>query len=453
MENLQVHILSSKLIKPSNSTPHHLQNFKLSLFDQLAPPMYSHILFYYLPVEDSCNRGKNNVQISLLLEKSLSQVLTKFYPLAGRFVKDDLLIHCADQGVEYFEANVNAQLLGFIQKQPADTDVLSRFLPWDFPPAANSATSPLLAIQINKFECGGFVLGLRVSHVIADAFSMITFIKEWASLCSSDLKDMNQVISTQLSSYNDFVSVFPTRILSGPKFPPPGAANSADQVITKSFLFNEAIVTKMAETADFHPTRVVVVLASIWKALIGVSLAKHGRSRDSDIALSMNLRGKTALAMPEISCGNFWISVLVPLEAKRAEKMELKELMILIQDTIKSTAEQLALATADDISTMLINSRREIFEKRHLSGNEVDVYICTSWCRLPVYDVDFGMGKPCWVSHASKPFEGVALLDGKTGTGIEAWISLKQKEMIEFNRQLESMEPMLADKSDKNVNH
>ena len=40
------------------------------------------------------------------LETSLSDTLSRFYPLAGRYVKDSEWVDYNDEGVEYFEAKV-----------------------------------------------------------------------------------------------------------------------------------------------------------------------------------------------------------------------------------------------------------------------------------------------------------------------------------------------------------
>nr|XP_027102776.1 acetyl-CoA-benzylalcohol acetyltransferase-like [Coffea arabica] len=437
-DSLKVQIFSRKLIKPSNPTPSHLRSFKLSLFDQLAPPLYVHILFYYLLDEDH-NRAENDERFAQM-QKSLSRVLSKYYPLAGRFLKDELLIDCADQGVEYFEAHVNGELVEFLQEGP-EIELLNKFLPWNPPPSPYLATSPLVAVQINKFECGGVVVGIQISHFIVDASSMMTFLKEWANSCTSPT-EMYPVLSP---NYNDhFVSIFRQEHYQGLN---PGPADYPAKIVTQRFLLDETIIEKIMEGAalscskcNFHPSRVVVALALIWRALLGVCLAKHGHFRDSIVAIAMNLRGKTALTISEPNYGNFWTSVIVPLEAKKA-KIQLQELMILLDNRIKSTSEKLATASPEDISSMLIDSRREIIEKRYLSVG-IDVYVCTSWCRFPIHEVDFGWGKPHWVSHASKAIEAIGLVDAKKGEGLEAWVSLKEEDMIEFKRALEVLVPV-----------
>ncbi|KAL0434583.1 UNVERIFIED_CONTAM: Stemmadenine O-acetyltransferase [Sesamum latifolium] len=74
------------------------------------------------------------------LQKSLSQVLSKFYPLAGHLV-DDLYVDCNDEGVPYVEAVANCSLS----------------------------------------QCGGTAVGLVISHKIADGSSFFV-ANSWAAV-------------------------------------------------------------------------------------------------------------------------------------------------------------------------------------------------------------------------------------------------------------------------------
>ena len=59
---------------------------------------------------------------------------------------------------------------------------------------------------------------------------------------------------------------------------------------------------------------------------------------------------------------------------------------------------------------------------------ETDIYNFSSWFWFPLYEVDFGWGKPIWVSTRAKTLEMVILNDTKDGDGIEAWVSLDEKK-------------------------
>lgn len=61
------------------------------------------------------------------------------------------------------------------------------------------------------------------------------------------------------------------------------------------------------------------------------------------------------------------------------------------------------------------------------------MYRFSSWTRFPFYETDFGWGKPTWVSTTSIPMRNIVILMGtKTGDGIEAWITLNEDVMAEF---------------------
>ncbi|KAL4279355.1 hypothetical protein GQ457_03G004320 [Hibiscus cannabinus] len=89
------------------------------------------------------------------------QVLTKLYPFAGRLVKDRNAIDCNDQGVEYLEARVcNAEMNQFIMDE-IEAKSVNRLTPF---PNELEFTTNILAVQVNKFNCGGLAIGLGLSR-------------------------------------------------------------------------------------------------------------------------------------------------------------------------------------------------------------------------------------------------------------------------------------------------
>ncbi|KAK2971797.1 hypothetical protein RJ640_018486 [Escallonia rubra] len=425
MASLRVQILSRKLVKPSNPTPDHLRNFKLSLFDQLAPPTYINIILYYL-ADDEQNKAKSAERCTKL-EKSLSKTLTQFYPLAGRLIKDDHVVDCNDEGVEYLEAKVYKKLAGFLQGGPK-IELLNQFVPQE---AAYLASVPLLAIQINVFDCGGLVLGLRVSHKIADTSTIVTFINGWARTCHSEVSKIFLP-----PSFGSLASLFPLRCLSSFKPPPVPLNNTGAKIVTKMFLFDAMTLSRLkarasASNSNDHPTRVVVVMVLIWRALIGTARAKHGQLRDSILAPAMNLRGKIAKPIPEDSFGNFWMPFTVRFIASKSQP-ELQDLVALLGNKTKDVASASAKASTEDIGLTMVNAYGEVVEEMEKKG--VDVHICTSWCKFPMYEADFGWGKPFWVSSVSRAYEMVTLVDSGSGDGIEAWVCLYEDNMLVFEQ-------------------
>ncbi|PRQ45347.1 putative deacetylvindoline O-acetyltransferase [Rosa chinensis] len=74
---------------------------------------------------------------------------------------------------------------------------------------------------------------------------------------------------------------------------------------------------------------------------------------------------------------------------------------------------------------------------RVISG-ELITFSFSSFCRFPLYDNDFGWGKPTWVSSSPLTFKNlVVFMDTKEADGIEACISLEEEVMVKFETDIE----------------
>ncbi|KAH0727230.1 hypothetical protein KY284_003095 [Solanum tuberosum] len=401
------------MLKPSSPTPDNLRRLKLSLFDQLAHRAYVTILLNYLP---SSSTDHETISYDKL-EKSLAQTLIKFYPFAGRFGKDDpFSIDCNDEGVEYVQTKVNA-------------DDLPEFL----------------RRQANDIESS--LLDLVLPHIIADAFTIATFVNEWAHTCL-----ITGTISTQdtnnnyLPSFGQLSSLFPARVLQLPS--PLNTSTTDPEIVTRRFVFDALAIENIRKTIKKdstsddmikQPSRVVVVMSLIWKILTHISSAKNGNSRDSSLGFAINLRGKlSCVPSLEHALGNYVMYGIANMEADEARKDELNDFVKLVGNTIRDTCAAIGKASSvDDISSLTLNNLKKCVEKL-VQGDKMDVYAATSWCKMPWYEADFGWGKPFWVSPVGfNAIEGAFLMDTKDGNGIQVTVCLKEKNMTEFEKHLD----------------
>ncbi|CAN4111940.1 unnamed protein product [Withania somnifera] len=380
------------MVKPSTPISNHLRCLKLSLFDQVAPHIFVPILFHYLP-NSECNMEGITDQRCDELQKSLAQTLTKFYPLAVRLSEDKLSSHCNDEGVE---SKVHANLAEFLHGG-FKIELLNGFVPADLPS----------------------IIGINISHIPADGFTLGSLVKEWAHI--------SQTGTTKgcLPSFGHL----PTSIS------PP--SNIGPNIVTKRFVFDALAIAKLKDritsSATFtRPTQLVIVLSFIWKVLVGNSSTKHGHSRGSSLMFPIILRGKSYLPSLEHALGNLYVTVVASVEAKHLRK-ELHDFVHVVGSTTRDTSACIGKASIDDITSMFVCCGTEVVNKL-CQVDEMDIYPCTSWCRFPWYEADFGWGKPFWVRSVSKPFGVIILNDTKDGDGIEAWVSLKENDMVEFER-------------------
>lgn len=111
-----VDITSTETIKPASPTPHHLRTYKLSVIDQLYVDCYTPLTLFIPNMNIA-----SSTEIVKRLKKSLSEILSCFYPLAGE-VKDNFHIECSDKGVIFTEARVKQSLKEFLHN-PKDEEV------------------------------------------------------------------------------------------------------------------------------------------------------------------------------------------------------------------------------------------------------------------------------------------------------------------------------------------
>ncbi|PWA72919.1 transferase, Chloramphenicol acetyltransferase-like domain protein [Artemisia annua] len=115
---MEIKIRSIQIIKPSKPTPENQRSFKLSLFDQLAAFSNIDLILYY---KSSCEVNITDRRSQLV--NSLSEVLTSYYPLAGRIKEDGLEVDCCDQGVKYLETRVTMTHDSFLKEGPRIDDI------------------------------------------------------------------------------------------------------------------------------------------------------------------------------------------------------------------------------------------------------------------------------------------------------------------------------------------
>ncbi|MCL7029926.1 hypothetical protein MKW94_007585 [Papaver nudicaule] len=389
-------------VKPSCPTPQHLKSFNLSYLDQISPP--SHI-------------------------KSLAETLSKFYSFAGKII-DNSYVDCNDDGVDYFESKVsNCQLSQLIQL-PNVQDIAKVFLPFDpFAGHDDGNSAKVLSVQVNFFEdCGGTVIGLCISHKLTYACSVVTFINDWASIARAiATSDHDQQIKGPVFEAQ---SLFPLKeFLTG--FKPPTAPSIVagdNAIITKKFVFGSSKLAELKKKAkiisefddvheQYQPSRIkpknkAANPTEVYLALFAINL----RARMIPPLSSNSFGNVTSVALPVV------MTVLSVLGGK-------------IRDSIKKIDGdyvrdlQTNNAFLDGMKSFAENGPRA----------EPLILSFTSWCRFPIYEANFGWGRPIWVGSCTLPMKNVVYLmdTNSSGDGIEAWVSLSQEDMDEFERHPE----------------
>ncbi|KAI3965805.1 hypothetical protein MKX01_010762 [Papaver californicum] len=437
---MKVELVLKENIKPSCPTPSHLKSFKLSLPDQLAPSFYVPLLLYYC--SDDCNRESSKIDDRCrVIKKSLAETLTKFYPLAGKVI-DNRYVDCNDDGFDYFETKVSNCHLSQLIQHPNIHDRVCELLPCDpYPPEISSMNRPIF-VQVNVFDnCGGMVIGLCISHKLADGTSIMAFINDWATVARGiSTNDHYQQIKGPTF---ELQSLFAGTDLLGST--PPSLLVTDEVLAAKSFVFGASKIAELKAKSiileessgaieQCQPTRVEALSAFIWKCFIDIDQAKNKGSpavRVYEAAHAVNMRMKMVPLLPTNSFGNMYtmsraVCILMNNECIHTQD---HDLVGKIKNSLKKIDGDYVrgLQSSD---TLL--SAMETDGENSLSG-QIEKLNFSSWCRFPIYETDFGWGKPVWVSACTTPLKNLVWLkDTSSGDGIEVTVIFGKNEMTEF---------------------
>lgn len=415
---VEVRVISTEIIKPSLPTPDHLRSHRLSFLDQISPPIFMPLVEFY-----GGSHGDTTTSRCDGLKRSLSQALTRFYPLAGR-VRENHIVDCNDEGIPFVQARVHCQLSEFLED--ARPGQLNRFLPYKLDDVRDLPA----AVQVNFFDCGGIAIGLCISHKIADALSFFTFLNSWAAIARGD----TDIIQPRFGS----ATIFPPINISGFK---PSVGIIKENIVTKRFVFNasniSALREKYADKTNIEnprrPTRIEALSAFIWGRFMAATQEEFKSKRLYSVLHAVNLRTRMDPPLPDYYFGN------ISRTAIAFPSLDSKEdgygVVSLMRDEIKKINKEYVEKLKDGEGHLSFLKERA----QQVTKGELLSFSFTSLCRFPLYEADFGWGKPLWVGSASLTYKNlVTFFDTRSGDGIEAWVNLTAEDMekLEIDKEL-----------------
>ncbi|KAF7851350.1 hypothetical protein BT93_L4081 [Corymbia citriodora subsp. variegata] len=432
---IKVEVVSTETIKPSSPTPSHLRNFKLCLLDQLAPLYWVPILLFYSAAGD---KVANSALVTGNLKTSLSRALSLFYPLGGR-VKGNTAIDCNDEGALYLEAKAHFELSEVLSNP--DINQLQQFLP--FSPcrvALNDEEAVIVGVQANFFDCGGIGIGICISHKIADGASVSAFLTAWSEI---SLNGINCKAS-RITPFLKASELFPPKDVN---FQIPHRFTSREKLSTKRFRFDGESLTRLkARFGSTAPTRVEALTTLIWKSAMEAA-RKRPEWKEKYPPLSaathtVNIRSRMRpQPLPENALGNLWQVTVAPLmDAHKG--VELEDLAGILRKSMTAIdAKYLSVLQGEKGLAKAYESLMAARKLAESSPGKTEVYGFSSWVNFPFYEVDFGLGRPAWACTTGHPIENIVYLMGtRCGEGIEAWITLRKHDMVEFERNNELLQ-------------
>ncbi|MCL7043175.1 hypothetical protein MKW94_016721 [Papaver nudicaule] len=432
---MEVEIISSENIKPSSPTDDHLKIFKLSSLDRYRPSEYIPLILFYTP--DPTDTKFDS--ISDRLKKSLSETLTRFYPIAGRIRDNNTWVECNDEGVEYIETKIDGKV--------SDFTMTSELLHHLVPVHKNVATEVPAVIQVNFFDGGGVAITVCISHKIGDTSTYATFINSWAATARGAPAD--EVSCPSFDSQSLFPIPVPDTDSDWRGY---GSSDEeeGDNLVTKRLVFDGEKVSALRErigdtlTTLKYPTRVEAVSALIWKSAMEAGCATSPALAEdpkpeiiSEINIVVNVRKKMDPPLADSSFGNIF--------SMATAKAPITNGGVYLDDLVGQIRFAISRIDGDHVKRMQNDEYSDDEEEGYDQDydNDNNDYWLMSWCNFPLYEIDFGFGKPDWVTTDALDVlddNDIYLMDTRIGKGVEVWIKLRKEIMDMFLKNQELLE-------------
>ncbi|WCJ40173.1 HXXXD-type acyl-transferase family protein [Euphorbia peplus] len=377
---------------------------------------------------------KGNQDCARVLKEALKKVLVHYYPLAGRLTissEGKLIVDCNGEGAVFVEAEANCALkqIGDITKP--DPDTLS-MLVYDIPGAKNILQMPPLVVQVTKFKCGGFALGLCMNHCMFDGIGAMQFVNSWGemarglpltippSLDRSILKARNPPITEYI--HQEFAEVEDKSSLND--------LYGDQEMLYQSFCFDPETLEKIKRKAmeDGHLSKCTTfesLSGLVWRARTkALGMLPEQKTK---LLFAVDGRPKFNPPLPKGYFGNGIVLTNAICTAGELLEKPLSFSVGQVQEAIKI------------VSDSYMRSAIDYFETTRARPSLTSTLLITTWSRLSFYTTDFGWGEPVLSGPVALPEKEVILFlsHGEERKSINVLLGLPASAMNTFQELIQ----------------
>ncbi|RZC63274.1 hypothetical protein C5167_025024 [Papaver somniferum] len=402
---MEVRVRESSVVKPAEETPKVC--LWTSNFDQLCV-VHAQAVYFYKPPEsdDGFSSSSGDFFNSTVLKHGLSKALVTYYPVAGRLKRNEsgrAEIHCTGEGAIFIEAETDSFMkdLGEFTPNEQLAPLFSRIDYSDI-----SSYPPFLA-QVTHFKCGGVCLSTALSHILVDGVSGINFINTWSDLCRGveDIKKPVPYFDRTLLRARDPPKVYFSHIeYKLPSVDLPATSPLPKIAIAKlnlSTLQANQLKSKCNKYQYRRFSSYEVMAGHIWRCLCKARELKD--DEETTISIPLDCRSRSRPPLPDGYFGNAIFDNTVRAFSGDIVSKPLSYTVNLIHETFRSSGNNEYLRSAIDYLE-LNPSIRTIAKGKGCN------FRLPTWVRLPLYEADFGWGKPIYVGPGVNRFLGRTFL-------------------------------------------
>lgn len=464
------------LVRPAEATPtevlslstvdsdYNLELFCQTLYVYQANNPSSSINSKNLILHEIENGGKScsEKDPASLVEEALSRALVFYYPLAGKLRRqtDDgmLQITCTGEGVPFLEATANERLSSFNYFDGIDVETGKQFV-FEWPTDSHYGYHPLV-IQVTKFSCGGFTIGMGLSHSVCDGYGAALFFRTLTELASGKLEPTVKPVWEReklvgkpkqdalilLHRHHHLVDKASGGLVSSsPHLPATVTSHACFNVDVESIKNLKTRLTKENNKNDNQIpvenfTTVEVLGAYVWRSRYrALKQSADGKVR---LCLAVGIRNLMKPSLSKGYYGNAFISTNTELLGKDLDDEPLSKVAILIKQSKKTVSTNENIRDSLD----LLEAMRR--QKMKVENN----LILTDWRQLKLLEEEDDFGWKACVNMIPLPLQMFGHVDlcifmppsrvnrnAKEG-GVRVLVSLPEAAMDRFKEEMAALE-------------
>ncbi|KAL2322582.1 hypothetical protein Fmac_026961 [Flemingia macrophylla] len=408
-------IVASYCVVPNEETPD--VRLWLSNYDQVIRLGHTPLIYIY--------KTKPNDNTTEKMRKSLGKILVYYYPVAGRLSLTEsgrIELDCNAKGVTLIEAETAKSLGEYGDFSPSESKELVPKLDY----TQRIEELPLFFVQLTRFRGGGgFAIGVAVSHVLSDGFGWSRFMNSWAKVTRGETLEPHEMPFLDRTVLKFQHSHSTTRFVHHELKPLPLKLGTTDSVAEQNKKMGVELLKLTSEQVEKlkkeamkegsrYFTRFEAITAHIWRC---ASKARElDEKQPTQVRLNADIRNRLIPPLPRNYFGNAlavtvtpkcYVGEIISKPLSYAAHKIREATKVVSNEYIRSQSEViLGWEQLDSIKGFFLGQG-----ERSLSpfwGNP-NIHI-TSWMNLPLYEADFGWGKPIYFGLAYVASQDRALI-------------------------------------------